>query len=134
MFEHELTTQKEEANTPEGIEHTQSGRTYVPRVDIFETEEQVVLFADVPGVDEKSLDVTLEKNVLTITGFVHFEAPQGYELAHAEYGIGNYQRSFTLSNEVDRDRISAVVKQGVLQLAMPKVAGARSRKISVKAG
>jgi len=134
MFEHELTTEKEEANTPEGIERTQSSRIYIPRVDIFETEEQVVLLADVPGVDENSLDVTLEKNVLTINGFVHFEAPQGYELAHAEYGIGNYQRRFTLSNEVDRDRISAVVKQGVLQLVMPKVPEAKNRKISVKAG
>jgi HSP20 family molecular chaperone IbpA len=82
MTEHTLEVQKEEAQTPEGVERTRTGRTYIPRVDIYESEDEVVLLADLPGVDENSLDITLEKNVLTIEGYVQFEEPEGYELAH----------------------------------------------------
>ncbi|RMG90419.1 MAG: Hsp20/alpha crystallin family protein [Chloroflexi bacterium] len=123
---------KEEVKTPEGAERTRPGRTYVPRVDIYETETEFVLLADLPGVDENSLDITLENDVLTLNGQVNFEPPQGYDLAHVEYGIGDFHRTFAISDKIDRDKIEATIKHGVLRLVMPKKTGPSTRKINVK--
>jgi HSP20 family protein len=114
-------------------EGTRSRKVYVPKVDIFETKSSIVLVADMPGTDEKSVNITLEKNVLTITGSAELEHYKGYNLALAEYDVGDYQRSFTLSDDIDRDRIDALVKNGVLRLTLPKAEPAKARKISVKA-
>lgn len=124
--------QKEEVQTVEGTERTRARKAYVPRVDIYETDDQIVLLADVPGVDENSLDITLEKNILSINAMVEGEHPANYNLAYAEYGIGDFQRNFTLSNEIDQEKIRATVKSGVLRLDLPKAGPARARKISVK--
>lgn len=131
--EQKLEVHKEEAETPEGVERTRPGRTYVPRVDIYEDGDGFVVLADMPGVSENSLDITLEKNVLTIHGEVDFQPPQGYDLAHAEYGIGDYQRAFTISNEVDRENIEATLSNGVLRLVLPRAPEAGTRKIQVQA-
>ncbi len=126
-------TQKKEAEAPESGERTRAGRVYTPQVDIVERKENILVIADMPGVDEKSIDITLEKNILTIYGKVDFEAPKDYRLALSEYGIGDYQRVFTLSDEVDRERIQASVKNGVLKLVMPKAESAKTRKIPIAA-
>ena len=125
--------QKKEADAPETGERTRACRIYSPQVDIIERQEEIVVIADMPGVDEKSIDITLEKNVLTIYGRVEFEAPKDHRPVLSEYGIGDYQRVFTLSDEVDRDKIQATVKNGVLRLVMPKAASAKTRKIPIKA-
>jgi len=125
--------QKEEVQPAEGTERTTTRKAYVPRVDIYETDDRIVLLADVPGVDESSIDITLEKNVLSINGLVENGWPENYTLAYAEYGIGDYQRSFTLSDEVDQEKIQAMVKNGVLRLDLPKAGPVKARKISVKA-
>ena len=125
--------QKKEAETPKGIEPTRSRRIYTPDVDIIEGEEEIVVIADMPGVDEKSVDVVLEKNVLEIYGKVDPEIPERHKLAVSEYGIGDYLRTFTLSDEVEKDKIQASVKNGVLRLVLPKVQAAKTRKIQVKA-
>jgi HSP20 family protein len=127
----ETSLQKREAQAPHG-EWTTERKIFLPRADIYETPEAIVVLADMPGVDEKNIDITLEKNVLTITGKVEQFKPEGYELAYAEYDIGDYQRSFTLSNEIDQNEIEAVMKNGVLKLTLPKAAPARARKITVK--
>ncbi len=114
-------------------ERTRARLAFVPRADIYETDEQIVIVADMPGVDEKTIDITLEKNVLTINGYVEFEPPAGYSLAYAEYRVGDYQRRFSISDEIDRNGIEAVVKNGVLHLHLPKAAPA-THKIAVKAG
>ena len=108
-------------------------RKTMPRTDIHETPESIVITADMPGVDEKSVDVTLEKNILMIRGSVAPETPEGFSPAYAEYEIGDYQRVFTLSDEIVKDGISAVVKNGVLRLTLPKTAPARTKKIAVTA-
>ncbi|HOW56241.1 MAG TPA: Hsp20/alpha crystallin family protein, partial [Syntrophorhabdaceae bacterium] len=90
--------------------------------------------ADMPGVNEDSIDVTLEDNILTIYGRVKWEIPEKMKLTHAEYGIGDYQRIFTISGEIDREKIRATVKNGVLRLVMPKNDTTRMRKINVRAG
>ena len=131
----ELQTQdveKQEIST-NGAERTRARKAYVPRADIFETNEAIVVVADMPGVDQNSLDITVEKNVLSINGFVEPDHPNNYSLAYAEYEEGDYHRRFTLSNEVDQDNIQATVKNGVLRLYLPKIGPAQAKKISVKA-
>ncbi len=123
--------QKKEAAAPEGVERTRPRKVYTPAVDILERKDDIVVTADMPGVDEKTVDITLEKNVLTIYGMVEPHFPEGQRFALSEYGVGDYQRAFTLSGEVDRDRINASVKNGVLRLVLPKAAAARARKIEV---
>lgn len=122
----------ESAEVP--AERTRPRRIYTPKVDILETEERIEILADMPGVDEASVELTLEKNVLTIYGKVEADIPERHRLAVSEYGIGDYQRQFVLSNEVDRERIEAVAKNGVLSIQLPKAATAKTRKIAVRAG
>ena len=126
-------TEKQEVTGVDGAERTRARKVYAPRVDIYETHEAIVAVADMPGVDESSVDITLEKNVLTINGYVEPGQPESYSLAYAEYGVGDYQRSFTLSDEIDREKIEATVKNGVLRLYLPKAGPAKARRISVKA-
>ena len=94
----------------------------------------MVVVADMPGVEESSVDITLEKNVLTINGYVEPEDPENYALTYAEYKVGDYRRRFTLSNQIDQENIKATVKNGVLRLWLPKADVAKARKITVKAG
>jgi HSP20 family protein len=133
MAEQTMEVQKQEVEAPAGVERASARRVYVPRVDIYEAGDEVILTADMPGVDEQSVDITLEKNVLMIEGRVEMERPEGYDLAYAEYGIGDYHRTFALSNEVDQGRIEATVKNGVLRLVLPKSEVAKTRKIAVRA-
>jgi HSP20 family protein len=128
----EDTEKREVAET--GTERTRDRLAFVPRADIYETEEAITVVADMPGVDETSLDITLEKNVLSIDGYVEPTEPEGYGLAYAEYRVGDYQRAFTLSDQIDRDGIEATLKDGVLRLYLPKVTEARKRSIAIKAG
>lgn len=125
--------QKKEAETPEGTERTRAKKIYTPAVDIIEKKDEIVVIADMPGADEKSVDVTLEKNLLTIYGKVEPDMPENHSLSVTEYGVGDYQRVFTLSDEIDRGKIKAVVKNGVLRLTLPKAEQAKTKKIEVKA-
>ena len=131
-----MPTELMEANKVEavqnGTEQTRANKLFVPRTDIFESKDQLLLLADMPGVKEDAVDITLEHNVLTINGHVESPKYEGYSLTYAEYGIGDYRRVFTLSNEIDRDSIQASVKNGVLKLVLPKSKGAVPRKISVQ--
>lgn len=133
MSESAKDLHKKEAAGHEAVEPTRAGRIYAPQVDIIERKNDIVVIADMPGVDENTVDLTLEKNVLTIYGRVESEIPNNYRLSMAEYGIGDYQRVFTLSDEVDRDKIQATVKNGVLKLVMPKAEAVKTRKIAVQA-
>lgn len=126
----EVQKQKE---TPSGeMERTRSRRTFVPRADIYETDNEITILADIPGANEKSVDITLEKDVLSISAYVEPVIPSGFDIAYAEYEEGDYQRSFRISGEIDRDKIEAVVSHGVLRLGLPKVQEAQARKIKVK--
>jgi HSP20 family molecular chaperone IbpA len=125
--------EKQEVASLSEIERTRDRQAYVPRADIYETANDIVLLVDMPGVDENSIDITLEKNVLTINGYVEPDDPKNYTLAYAEYSVGDYQRSFTLSNQIVQEDIQATVKDGVLRLWLPKADIAKSRKIAVKA-
>jgi HSP20 family molecular chaperone IbpA len=126
---------KREAQTPTEVERTKNRKVYITDVDIYERgDDTTILLADMPGVDEKSVNINLEKNVLTITGCVKPEISNSYKLVYAEYDTGDYQRAFTLSNEIDIDKIGATMKNGVLRLVLPKAEAAKPRKIEVTVG
>jgi HSP20 family molecular chaperone IbpA len=125
--------QPEMINTGE-LERTRDTQCFVPRTDIYETEDEIVVVADIPGADDKSVDITLEKNILTIDATTEQNVPDGYDLSHGEFATGDYRRSFRISSEVDRDKIKASVKNGELYLHLPKAAAAKAKKIQVKAG
>lgn len=134
MADEKKELQKKESRGSLDTERMRSRRVYVPKTDIYETKDAIVLIADMPGVDEKSVDITLEKNVLTINGTVEPESYKDHSIAYYEYDSGDYQRAFTISDEVDRERIEASVRQGVLRVILPKAEPAKAKKISIKAG
>lgn len=119
--------------TTNPVSNDRERRTFVPQVDILEVADGIVLYADLPGLAEDQLDVTVERNLLTIRGRVSEIVPEGYEPIHQEYGVGDYERAFTLSNEVDRDGISASLVNGVLRLHLPKTRETAPRRIVVSA-
>ncbi len=114
-------------------ERVRNVKTFVPRVDIYENKDALYLIADMPGVDEKTVDIELEKNILTISGRVENGRIEKAALMYSEYEIGDYERVFTLSDEIDRDKIVATVKNGVLRLELPKAEQVKPRKINIQA-
>lgn len=133
MAEVKQEIEKKEATMPEGVEHTRACHVYAPNVDILDAEGEILLAVDMPGVDEKSVDITLEKNVLTIHGAVEIDIPEKFRPAREEYCVGDYERKFTISQEVDSDGIKASVKDGVLRVTLPKSDKAKTKKIAVSA-
>lgn len=115
------------------MERIRNVKTFVPRVDIYETREALFVIADMPGVDDKTVDVELEKNILTISGRVEDGKVKDHTLVFSEYEVGDYERTFTLSDEIDREKIKATVKQGVLRLELPKAEKVKPKKIAIQA-
>ncbi len=114
-------------------ERTRNAATYMPRFDIVETDEELVLFGDLPGVTKEDLDVRFENGELTVEGKVPPRQAQR-EFVYGEYGIGDFYRSFAISETIDVEKISAELHEGVLTLHLPKVEAVKPRKITVKAG
>jgi HSP20 family molecular chaperone IbpA len=129
MAEQELTPrEKQELQTNE---QTRPGRTYLPDVDIYETPESLWLWADMPGIDESSLEVGVADGVLSIEGRVALQEYDNLNPVYTEYNVGNYSRRFSLSNEIDVDKIKAQITNGVLSLELPKAERAKPRRIAV---
>lgn len=126
--------QKREQTAPERVEQRENRPVYVPDVDIVEREDAYVIAADMPGADQKNVEVDIDRNVLTIRGRYAVDAPDGYELTYREYRGGDYERQFTLGAEIDREGVEASIRDGVLRLVLPKVKEAQPRRIEVKAG
>ncbi len=127
----ELTIKEE--NRPTENEQIRPGRTYVPSVDIRETEEALWLWADVPGVTEDSIDIRLEEGRLHIEGRVAIDEYQRLHPLYTEYNVGDFVRTFRITNEIDTERISARLANGVLQLELPKAQRALPRRVQVQA-
>ena len=106
---------------------------FTPAVDILERNETTVILADMPGVAPDDVDVTLERQVLTLRGKVNLQEPEGYRRLASEYRVGDYVRIFTLSDEIDQSKINAEFKNGVLRLELPRSPETKPKKISVKA-
>jgi HSP20 family molecular chaperone IbpA len=127
----ETTTETKEL-VPE--QQTRPGRSYRPQVDIIETEDSLWLRADMPGVDERSVEVSLEDGVLTLQGLVSLDEYDALEPVYTEYNVGNWEHRFRLGNRIDADRIAAKVQHGVLELQLPKAASAQPRRIEIGVG
>jgi HSP20 family molecular chaperone IbpA len=123
--------EKKEVTTP--AELTKPGLVFNPAVDIFETEKELTLLADLPGVKAKDLKIDLKDNVLTLTADETALEGPGEKDVVREYRTGTYYRQFSLSDSIDQSKIEAVMKDGVLRLSLPKVEAATPRKIAVKA-
>ena len=115
------------------IEHTRGGCYYRPRVDIVERDAELLVLADMPGVGANDVDVQFNDGVLTIFGRVAERQPAQTEYLSREYGVGDYYRSFQVSDQIDTQKISADLAQGVLTLHLPKAEAAKPRKIAVAA-
>ena len=105
-------------------------RAYVPAVDLIEGENEVSLVVDIPGVPEGGVELTVEKNILTLSAVPADGVIAGKKLAYSEYGVGEYRRSFALSEDIDRDGISASLKDGVLRIRLAKRAP-MTKKINI---
>lgn len=113
-------------------EQAEAAEATIPPIDIHEAPDGLKLVADLPGATEQSLQIQLEDNVLSLYAKVDSPAPEGAQLLHEEFRLGDYRRSFILSDEVDRERIAAELKNGVLTLFLPKAERARTRRIEIK--
>jgi HSP20 family molecular chaperone IbpA len=125
---------KEKQQLSKGQEQTRPGRYYVPEVNIYEFEDSLKLWADMPGVREKDVDVTLKDGTLTLVGNVSTELYNGLRPLYTEYNIGNYYREFVLNEDIDESKIRATMRNGVLELTLPKKEHAKPRRIEVQAG
>ncbi len=121
---------KQEVATAE--EATRSARYYVPSTDIHESEDALSIVMEVPGVAKDGVDVTLEKDVLRVSGQVDFTNYEHLEPIYTEYEVGHFQRRFSLSSKIDQSGISARVENGVLHLHLPKTKESVARRISVQ--
>ena len=104
----------------------------MPPVDVFEDANGITLYADLPGVPKDKLTLQVEADTLTIEGEVALEMPEGMEATHAEVSLPRYRRVFTLSKELDSEKVNAEFAHGVLKLRIPKAEHAQPRRIEVK--
>jgi len=114
-------------------QNTRPGRSYQPKVDILETEAGLRLWAELPGVDESSIEVELVDGVLSLRGRVATDEYANLTPLYTEYGVGDFDARFRLSEAIDGQRIQARLRHGVLELELPKVQAARPRKIEIAA-
>jgi HSP20 family molecular chaperone IbpA len=107
-------------------------RALTPRVDVYEDDRGITLLADLPGVGREQLDIKVDGETLTIEGVVTPVTPSGLQPAYVEVRVPRYRRAFTLSRELDSEHIEANLKDGVLNLRIPKKAHAQPKRISVQ--
>lgn len=112
-------------------ESTIPARTFVPTADIYEDRDSLKIVLEMPGVEKGNVEVKVEEGVLFVDGRLDLAKYQGLQPLYTEYNIGNYSRSFRLSNAVDQDRIGAELKDGVLSLTLPKAEKAKPRTIQI---
>jgi HSP20 family molecular chaperone IbpA len=124
--------EKQELASP--AEQTTPGLVFTPAVDIFETEKEITLLADMPGVKADDLTIDLRDNTLTLTADVVPDDDSNEENILKEYQTGRYYRQFTLGELINQENIDAKLNNGVLRLTLPKVEKATPKKIAVKAG
>ena len=112
-------------------EKTVPARYYVPTTDIYETEDALTLVMEMPGVDKQAVDVNVENDVLRVEARIDFSKYDGLEPLYTEYNIGYFALSFTLSNKIYQQQISAQLDDGVLTLTLKKAKEALLRRIPV---
>jgi HSP20 family molecular chaperone IbpA len=126
-------TQTREA-TPAKAETPRNEGALLPPVDVVEDANGITLYADMPGVAKDGVQLRVEADQLTIEGEMSLAVPQGVEATHAEVQRSRYHRAFTLSKELDADKVSAEMSHGVLRVRIPKAAHAQPRRVQVQVG
>ncbi len=126
------TLQQAPAAEVTAAEHTRSGQVYRPDVDIVEKGEELVILADMPGVKPNDIDVKFEDGTLTIYGRITDDRTRREQFLLQEFGVGDYYRTFRISEQIDASRIAAEMSGGVLTLHLPKAEQAKPRKIKVQ--
>ena len=129
MSEELETTAKQQVEQAE--EPTVQGKHYAPATDIYESETELTVVMEMPGVGREDVDITLEKGRLAVEGRIDFSAYEGLKPAYIEYNVGHFVRRFSLSSKIDQEKISADMADGVLTLRLPKLAEAQPRRIAV---
>lgn len=104
----------------------------LPPVEVIEDANGITLWADLPGVPKDKLQLQIEADTLSIEGEIHLEMPQGMESTYAEVSLPRYRRLFSLSKELDTEKVSAEFDKGVLKLRIPKVEHAQPKKIEIR--
>jgi HSP20 family protein len=116
---------KEESTTPV--------RSFVPNTDIFETEDALMVVMELPGVDRGHTEITVEDNVLSVSGRIDFSKYEKLQPLYTEYNIGHFWRTFSLSpSSIDEQKISADMRDGVLTLTLPKAERSKPRRIQLR--
>lgn len=105
--------------------------TFSPPVNIYEQASETILVVDLPGVDEKGVDISFEKDTLIIKGDPTYAVPEGYKIVHKEFLLGQYVRKFTVNKPIDIEKVTAVIKNGRVTLKLPYTIP-NSKKIEVK--
>jgi HSP20 family molecular chaperone IbpA len=120
-------------SAPGSMPETRDDQRFVftPPIDIYELDDGLVLHADLPGVTTESLELQVQDNKLTLFGRTKPPVPENAGIVHQEYHVGNFLRSFILSDEVDHQRISASLNNGVLKVVLPKLPKMEPRRIQV---
>jgi HSP20 family molecular chaperone IbpA len=122
---------REKRELTENGERTEAGKFFSPYTDIHETERAVVVSMEMPGVDKSSIDIRLDKGVLTVKGTVDSTRYDALRPIYSEFNVGNFVRTFTVSTKIDSAAISAAVVDGVLTIQLPKAAEAVAKRIAV---
>lgn len=119
----------QQVNIPDRIDQS---ATFTPLVDIFETNDEFIFQADLPGVKAGDIDVSYERGLLTISGKVQPRQTEQTRYLWQEYDVGNFYRQFTINTEINQEGIRADLKNGVLTLHVPKAESARARMIEIR--
>jgi len=122
--------EKEKVVAPE--ERTRNVRYYKPEVDIYETPNEIVIVADVSGVDPQAVDIDLKNDILTIEAKINPDMFEGLTPLYSEYKVGHYFRKFALDTTISQQDIQAKLQNGVLQIVLPKSEKSRPRKVTIQ--
>ncbi|GAX62148.1 small heat shock protein [Candidatus Scalindua japonica] len=125
------TENRKQEKTEYAGERTVSGRYYIPKTDIAETETSLMVTMDVPGVRKKNVNITLEDNQLEVDAKIDYSPYENLDPVYTEYNVGHYTRRFTVSNIIDTAKIDANLTDGVLTLTLPKAPEALPKKIEI---
>jgi HSP20 family molecular chaperone IbpA len=131
MTEQALQVQEKKELAPKG-EKTVPARYYVPATDIYEANDALTVVMEVPGIDRKDVEVRLENDELHVEARLDLSKYEGMEPLYTEYNVGHFSRTFSLSQKIDQQQITAALDDGVLTLTLKKVQEAMPRRIEIK--
>ena len=134
MADKKLSIQKVDSQNVKNVERVRANKVYLPPTDIIETESDIQMVADIPGADQETIDVMIENDLLTIQASLTPQIPEDMSPLYREYSDGDYHRTFTLNQSIEKEKIEAKYKNGVLFLRLPKTEPAKPKQIKVNVG